>query len=188
MSKLKLMTIVGTRPEIIKMSAIIKKADKYFDQILVHTGQNYDYTLNEVFFKDLDGSTRVSENTAVHQCPSVRRDQALQCNADTQHAFRGQVQRIDKGNDMAADLPVIGIIIMVGNARGNDSHLLSVQIDGNDVDFRPEDFQTNGDTVPAVDRIQDRTAPDLHTFLQADAPDQALILQCGKIGSYRRPA
>ena len=47
MKKLKLMTIVGTRPEIIKMSAIIKKADIYFDQILVHTGQNYDYTLNE---------------------------------------------------------------------------------------------------------------------------------------------
>jgi len=47
------MTIVGTRPEIIKMSAIIKKCDKYFDHILVHTGQNYDYTLNEVFFKDL---------------------------------------------------------------------------------------------------------------------------------------
>lgn len=47
------MTIVGTRPEIIKMSAIIKKADKYFDHILVHTGQNYDYNLNEVFFKDL---------------------------------------------------------------------------------------------------------------------------------------
>ena len=53
MSKLKLMTIVGTRPEIIKMSAIIKKCDKYFDHILVHTGQNYDYQLNEVFFKDL---------------------------------------------------------------------------------------------------------------------------------------
>ena len=53
MKKLKLMTIVGTRPEIIKMSAIIKKADRYFDQVLVHTGQNYDYTLNEVFFKDL---------------------------------------------------------------------------------------------------------------------------------------
>ena len=53
MSKLKLMTIVGTRPEIIKMSAIIKKCDKYFDHILVHTGQNYDYTLNKVFFKDL---------------------------------------------------------------------------------------------------------------------------------------
>lgn len=54
MDKIKLMTIVGTRPEIIKMSAIIKKCDKYFDNILVHTGQNYDYTLNEVFFKDLE--------------------------------------------------------------------------------------------------------------------------------------
>lgn len=47
------MTIVGTRPEIIKMSEIIKKADKYFDQVLVHTGQNYDYELNKVFFDDL---------------------------------------------------------------------------------------------------------------------------------------
>lgn len=51
--KLRLMTIVGTRPEIIKMSEIIKKCDRYFDHILVHTGQNYDYTLNEVFFKEL---------------------------------------------------------------------------------------------------------------------------------------
>lgn len=47
------MTIVGTRPEIIKMSAIIKKADKYFDHVLVHTGQNYDYELNKVFFEEL---------------------------------------------------------------------------------------------------------------------------------------
>lgn len=53
MNKLKLMTIVGTRPEIIKMSAIIKKCDRYFEHILVHTGQNYDYTLNEVFFGEL---------------------------------------------------------------------------------------------------------------------------------------
>src|SRR5574344_743904 len=53
MNKLKLMTIVGTRPEIIKLSEIIKKCDKYFDQVLVHTGQNYDYTLNEIFFKEL---------------------------------------------------------------------------------------------------------------------------------------
>ncbi len=53
MRKLKLMTIVGTRPEIIKMSAIIKKCDQYFDHILVHTGQNYDYTLNQVFFQEL---------------------------------------------------------------------------------------------------------------------------------------
>ena len=53
MAKLKLMTIIGTRPEIIRLSACIKACDKYFDQILVHTGQNYDYTLNQVFFDDL---------------------------------------------------------------------------------------------------------------------------------------
>ena len=53
MKKLRLMTIVGTRPEIIRLSAVIKKCDKYFDQILVHTGQNYDYTLNQIFFDDL---------------------------------------------------------------------------------------------------------------------------------------
>src|SRR5699024_3005550 len=53
MSRLKLMTILGTRPEIIKMSAIIKKCDQYFEHILVHTGQNYDYELNKVFFDDL---------------------------------------------------------------------------------------------------------------------------------------
>lgn len=51
--KLKLMIIVGTRPEIIRLAAVIKKSRKYFDTILVHTGQNYDYNLNEVFFKDL---------------------------------------------------------------------------------------------------------------------------------------
>lgn len=49
-SKLRLMTILGTRPEVIKLSEIIKKADLYFEQIIVHTGQNYDYQLNEVFF------------------------------------------------------------------------------------------------------------------------------------------
>ena len=53
MKKLRLMTIIGTRPEIIRLSAVIKKCDKYFDQILVHTGQNYDYTLNQIFFEDL---------------------------------------------------------------------------------------------------------------------------------------
>lgn len=53
MEKLKLMTIIGTRPEIIRLSAVIKCADKYFDHILVHTGQNWDYTLNQVFFEDL---------------------------------------------------------------------------------------------------------------------------------------
>ena len=53
MRKLKLMTIIGTRPEIIRLSATIKCCDRYFDQILVHTGQNYDYSLNQVFFDDL---------------------------------------------------------------------------------------------------------------------------------------
>lgn len=53
MNKLKLMTIVGTRPEIIRLAAVIKKCDVYFEQTLVHTGQNYDYTLNGIFFKDL---------------------------------------------------------------------------------------------------------------------------------------
>ena len=53
MEKLKLMTIVGTRPEIIRLSAVIKKCDVYFRQILVHTGQNYDYELNQIFFEDL---------------------------------------------------------------------------------------------------------------------------------------
>lgn len=53
MAKLRLMTIVGTRPEIIRLSAVIKKCDLYFEQILVHTGQNYDYCLNQVFFNEL---------------------------------------------------------------------------------------------------------------------------------------
>ncbi len=51
---MKVMTIVGTRPEIIKLAQTIKELDKYTTHILVHTGQNYDYELNEVFFKDLD--------------------------------------------------------------------------------------------------------------------------------------
>ena len=51
--KLKLLIIVGTRPEIIRLSAVINKCRKYFDCILAHTGQNYDYNLNGIFFKDL---------------------------------------------------------------------------------------------------------------------------------------
>lgn len=53
MSKLKLVTVLGTRPEIIRLAEIIKFADKSYDHILVHTGQNYDYELNEIFFEDL---------------------------------------------------------------------------------------------------------------------------------------
>ena len=52
--KLKVLIIVGTRPEIIRLAAVIKKCRKYFDTILAHTGQNYDYTLNGVFFHDLE--------------------------------------------------------------------------------------------------------------------------------------
>ena len=50
----KILTIVGTRPEIIKLSVVLKKFDKYFNHSIIHTGQNYDYNLNEVFFKDLN--------------------------------------------------------------------------------------------------------------------------------------
>jgi UDP-N-acetylglucosamine 2-epimerase len=53
MGKLKLLTIIGTRPEIIRLSEVIKAADRYFNHILVHTGQNYDYELNQVFFEEL---------------------------------------------------------------------------------------------------------------------------------------
>ena len=52
--KLKLLIIVGTRPEIIRLAAVIKKCRKYFDTVLAHTGQNYDYNLNGVFFHDLE--------------------------------------------------------------------------------------------------------------------------------------
>jgi UDP-N-acetylglucosamine 2-epimerase (non-hydrolysing) len=52
--KIKLMIIVGTRPEIIRLSAVINKTREYFDTLLVHTGQNYDYNLNGIFFKDLE--------------------------------------------------------------------------------------------------------------------------------------
>ncbi|WP_062199845.1 non-hydrolyzing UDP-N-acetylglucosamine 2-epimerase [Massilibacterium senegalense] len=51
-NKMKVMTIVGTRPEIIRLSEVIKACDRYFDHMLVHTGQNWDYTLNKVFFEE----------------------------------------------------------------------------------------------------------------------------------------
>ncbi len=54
MKKLKLMTVLGTRPEIIRLSETIKQCDKSFEHILVHTGQNWDYTLNKVFFEELE--------------------------------------------------------------------------------------------------------------------------------------
>jgi UDP-N-acetylglucosamine 2-epimerase (non-hydrolysing) len=54
MKKLKVMTVVGTRPEIIRLARVMAKLDEFCDQVIVHTGQNYDYELNEIFFKDLE--------------------------------------------------------------------------------------------------------------------------------------
>ena len=54
MKKLKLMTVLGTRPEIIRLSAVMRCADRYFDHVVVHTGQNYDPALNEIFFQELE--------------------------------------------------------------------------------------------------------------------------------------
>lgn len=54
MKKLKVVTVVGTRPEIIRLSCVLPKLDQYMEHILVHTGQNYDYELNEIFFADLE--------------------------------------------------------------------------------------------------------------------------------------
>jgi UDP-N-acetylglucosamine 2-epimerase len=52
--KLKVMTVVGTRPEIIRLSRVMTALDRYMTQVIVHTGQNYDYELNQVFFDDLE--------------------------------------------------------------------------------------------------------------------------------------
>lgn len=54
MSRLKVMTVVGTRPELIRLSRVIARLDEHMDQVIVHTGQNYDYELNEIFFRDLE--------------------------------------------------------------------------------------------------------------------------------------
>jgi UDP-N-acetylglucosamine 2-epimerase len=53
MKKLKVVTVVGTRPEIIRLSRVLARLDEYCEHVLVHTGQNYDYELNQIFFEDL---------------------------------------------------------------------------------------------------------------------------------------
>lgn len=55
---LKVMTILGTRPELIKMSRVIAELDRHTRHVLVHTGQNYDYELNQIFFRDLKSASR----------------------------------------------------------------------------------------------------------------------------------
>ena len=54
MKKLKVFTVLGTRPEIIRLSRVLVALDKSCDHVIIHTGQNYDYELNEIFFKDLE--------------------------------------------------------------------------------------------------------------------------------------
>ena len=66
MHKLKVMTIVGTRPEIIRLSRVIPKLDQFCEHVLVHTGQNYDYELNEVFFNELGIRKPDAEYTRKH--------------------------------------------------------------------------------------------------------------------------
>ena len=74
--KLKLFIIVGTRPEIIRLSEVIKKCRVYFDTVLVHTGQNYDYNLNGIFFRDLGlAAPEVSRgNHGEHYCAVIPPD------------------------------------------------------------------------------------------------------------------
>jgi UDP-N-acetylglucosamine 2-epimerase (non-hydrolysing) len=57
MKKLKIATIVGTRPEIIRLSRVLSKLDEHCDHILIHTGQNYDYELNQIFFRRCSPTT-----------------------------------------------------------------------------------------------------------------------------------
>lgn len=88
MRKLKVMTIVGTRPEIIRLSRVIPKLDQYCDHVLVHTGQNYDFELNEVFFRDLgirrpDAFLEAAGTTAAETIGQVimAADRAMQAHA-----------------------------------------------------------------------------------------------------------
>ena len=85
--KLKLLIIVGTRPEIIRLAAVINKARRYFDVILAHTGQNYDYNLNGVFFKDLklkDPEVYMNVFTTITCLHVENRDMKSLCSDDAQ--------------------------------------------------------------------------------------------------------
>jgi UDP-N-acetylglucosamine 2-epimerase (non-hydrolysing) len=93
--KLKVVTIVGTRPEIIRLSRTIEKLDKYCDHILVHTGQNYDYELNQIFFDDLG-----------IRAPDVFLECAGKSSADT------MAQVISKSDDMFADVMPDALLIL----------------------------------------------------------------------------
>ncbi len=82
MSKMKVVTVVGTRPEIIRLSRVLAKLDEYCDHHLVHTGQNHDYELNEIFFEDL-GVRRASTSQTPRWLPlpwqSIARSENNSC-------------------------------------------------------------------------------------------------------------
>lgn len=94
-NKLKVVTIVGTRPEIIRLSRTIEKLDKYCDHVLVHTGQNYDYELNQIFFDDLG-----------IRAPDVFLECAGKSAADT------MAQVISKSDEMFADVMPDALLIL----------------------------------------------------------------------------
>ena len=60
MKRLKVVTVLGTRPEIIRLSRVMARLDEYCDHVIVHTGQNHDYELNEIFFHDLELGSRIT--------------------------------------------------------------------------------------------------------------------------------
>lgn len=74
MKKLKVVTVVGTRPEIIRLSRVIAKLDEHCEHVLVHTGQNYDYELNEIFFRISVFASRITSST--RQAPVARKPSA----------------------------------------------------------------------------------------------------------------
>ena len=112
--KLKLLIIVGTRPEIIRLAAVINKCRKYFDTVLAHTGQNYDYNLNGVFFKDLKLenpdvyiASAVEDLTIVLQLAQALRNAGLGVEVDLMgRSLKAQFKYADKLN--ARFVAVIG--------------------------------------------------------------------------------
>ena len=93
MNKLKVVTIVGTRPEIIRLSRVIARLDEHCNHVLVHTGQNYDYELNQIFFDDL-GSTQAGS------LPGQRRRE--RCGDDRQRHHRGRPRSCRRSSRMRA--------------------------------------------------------------------------------------
>ena len=95
MKKLKVMTVVGTRPEIIRLSEVIKKLDETCEHTIVHTGQNYDFELNEIFFDDLE----------------IRKpDYFLECAADSPLKTIGAI--LTKMDDLLEENPQDAVLVL----------------------------------------------------------------------------